>query len=177
MRSLVPRVSPTGSEHDDWMAVGFAREKVRNSFLSVKFITNTHLDICIGCLRQWMQTFGSDDETFQVKEGTQASAMDGPILSQKRPTELISKRSTEKSPRPLVFRSPSMRSPLLTRLIAEHLLQPPGRQRRAKWKGSSHHGSSGGPLRSTWLYPCPRRGRPPKGRTVRKLNPWSLHKA
>ena len=59
---------------------------------------------------------------------------------------------------------------------SECLLQPPSSQRRTKWKGSSCHGSSGSPLCSTWLYPCPRHGRPPKRRMVRTLKPChSLH--
>jgi hypothetical protein len=86
------------------MAAGFAREKVRDSFLSNKYITNTHLDICIGCLQQWTQTFGSDDETFQVKERTQATATDGHTLSQKWLTSLISKLLMEKSPRVFIFK-------------------------------------------------------------------------
>jgi hypothetical protein len=108
MCSLVPCLSPTKYEYDVWMAAGFAREKVQDSFLSVKYITNTHLDICIGCLQQWTQTFGSDDEMFQVKEGTQATAMGGSISSKKQLTSLTSKCLMEKSPRVFVFKSALM---------------------------------------------------------------------
>ena len=113
---------------------------------------------------------------FQVKERTWATAMGGPILSKKWLTSLTSKPLMEKSPRVFIFKSALIWSPLLIWIVAEHLLQPPSSQCGMKWKGSSCHRSSGSPLRSTWLHPCPRHGQSPKGRTVHTLKPChSLH--
>jgi len=102
MRGLVSRVSPTEFEYALRMAAGLVGETVWNSLFFVNRITDAHLDICIGCLSQWMQTFVSDDETFQVKGEIQATVMDGPILSLKQRISLISRRLMEKSLRPLV---------------------------------------------------------------------------